>query len=555
MKWLLKTPEVIKSAADLEQVLFSTRHISNPAVFFQPTPPIDLTLAEVGIVDSQMAIALKLITQAIKKRRKIIVFGDYDADGITATSIMWLALNSLGAQAFPFIPDRRQHGYGLSERSLDAILEQGKPDLIITVDNGIVAHQAVDRVKAEGIEIIISDHHLPETDGDEMVYPAADAIIHSTQLCGASIAWILAREILTKIPHQSNQKQLQPNDFLDLAGIGTIADQVPLVGANRSFATFGLQALRTTKRVGLLALFESAGIQQAEIETNQVNFVITPRINAMGRLEHGLDALRLLCSQDKPHAQQRAKMLAETNSKRQDLTYEMVESAKQQAEQWQNEHLIFIASAQYHEGVIGLIAGKLVEEYSKPAIVASIAGDVIKASARSVAGVNIIELIRQVKDDLLEAGGHPMAAGFGLETAKLQIVTDRLKKLALTQIEAGLLEPKLEVDGLILLELVSLETCELLEKFAPFGQGNPQPIFGIQELTLLDAKTIGKEGQHLKLIVSNQNGEPLTCLAWNYGQLADQLQPGQKIDLAGSLQINRWHDRKSVQMIVKDLGG
>ncbi len=552
MQWQLGNNKVPQNSDELKQILLETRQIADSDLFFHPTPPSQLTLAEMELDASQLTRATSLILEAIDQQRKILVFGDYDADGITATSLVWLALHQLGAKVFPFIPDRHKHGYGISDRSLDDILSQGKPDLIITVDNGIVAHQAIERVKAAGIQVIISDHHLPEMTAGQPKYPPADAIVHSTQLCGASVGWVLVRELFQAWDQNHPDETHDPDQFLDLAGIGTIADQVPLLNANRSFAKFGLQALRQTTRLGLVALFESAGIQQAEIDTYHVNFTIAPRINAMGRLEQGMDALRLLCSQEKSRAQQRAQMLTNTNSRRQDLTLEMVESAKTLAEDWQNDHLIFVAADTYHEGVIGLIAGKLVEEYGKPAIVASISGEVVKASARSVPGINIIELIRQVKDDLLEAGGHPMAAGFGLETKKLDQVTQRLRQIALDSIDVTLLQPKLKVDCVLPVELINLESCQLIQQFAPFGQGNFQPVFGVKELTVLDVKPIGRDRQHLKLLVKGQSEEPFTCLAWNYGQLVTELSPGQQINIAGSLQINSWHDRQNVQMSLKD---
>ncbi len=551
MKWHYKSQTIPQTIEELKDVLLDTREVDDKKDFFHPKHPKDITLEEVNIDPEQMKHSIKRIEQAIENQEKIIIFGDYDADGITATSILWLALHSLGAQAFPFIPHREKHGYGISHRALDDLLAgDKKPDLIITVDNGIVAHEAVQRVRDEGIDIIVTDHHTAEMTNDKVQMPNANAIVHTTKLCGASVAWMVVREI-GKQQAASSKQGINAQSYLDLAGIGTIADQVPLKGENRSFAKYGLEALQKTKNPGLLALFEIAGINQREIDTYHVNFAIAPRINAMGRLEHGLDALRLLCSQNKPAAQKRAKLLSDTNSRRQDLTYDMVEAAKAQAEVWADEHIIIVHSSEYHEGVIGLIAGKLTEEFYKPAIAISVGDETAKASARSVAGVNIVELIRQVRDDLLEVGGHPMAAGFGLTSSNIEIVSSKLRELAKEKISANLLQPQLNLECEIDATLIDLDTVEMIEDFAPFGSGNRRPVFGIKNLKIVDVKKIGREGKHLKMSVTHRT--PYTAIAWNLGHLADELSPGDIIDVAGSLQVNEWNGNRSVQVVVKDV--
>lgn len=560
MNWQLHSSDQPETLAELKQILLQNRSISDEVKFFNPPHPTEIALTEVEFNQDQVAKATELLLATIAEGQKILVFGDYDADGISATAIVWRVLYQLGADVRPFIPHRDKHGYGISDPAIDELLATDKPDLIITVDNGIVAHGPVQRLVEAGIKVIITDHHQPEAD-----LPPAEAVVHSTKLCGATVGWILMRELVRVVQDSTQDLSLSVrtpveqlsqllNDQLDIAGLATIADQVPLLNANRSFATAGIAALKTSRRVGLQALLKLAGQNQAEITTSSVNFVIAPRINAMGRLESGLDALRLLCTTSAATAEQLASTLSSTNAQRQDLTYTMVEDADSQSADWQHQHLIVVASTKYHEGVIGLIAGRLAETYSKPAIVLAIKDDLAKASARSIPGVNIVELIREVKADLLAVGGHPMAAGFSVSLHNLEKVSNRLQQLALEQISVDQLNPGLPVECELPYHLVADETGELLETFEPFGKQNPRPIFGWRDLTILEARPIGRDQRHLKLSVTRHpTDRPLTCLWWNHGDQAQQLAVGTKIDLAGSLEFNYWNGKRSLQVKVGDL--
>jgi single-stranded-DNA-specific exonuclease len=546
MKWQLLNSQVPQNQEELSQLLLTNRHLDQADMFFEPIHPVQLTLKSVGIDQDQAKLIVARLFQAKTNQESVLIFGDYDADGVCATAIMWLGLKEFGITAIPFISRREKHGYGISHAALDEILVQTKPDLVITVDNGIVAHSPIARLRDLGVDVIITDHHVPEAE-----LPPANWVFHSTQLCGATVAWMLVKELL--LYDQDYSSALA--ELLDLAGIATIADQVPLRAANRSFAQQGITALGKTQRVGLQELFKVAKIDQTAIDTNTVNFGLAPRINAMGRLEHGMDALRLLCTNNRSTAQALAEKLGNTNLKRQDLTYDMVSAAKLQAASWENEHIIIVHSTEFHEGVIGLIAGRLMEEYYKPAIAMSIKENKIKASARSIAGVNIVELIREVRSDLLEVGGHPMAAGFGLAVEKLEIVSQRLRLLAKEKVAAQLLQPKIDIECLLPLSLTNVKIAQTLQKFEPYGQANPEPIFGWENLQVLDAMTMGREAKHLKLVVADPSHleESINCIAWNQGNLVNQLQPGVKVNVAGTLNINQWNGKVSLQVMVKDL--
>lgn len=548
MLWTLRNPTIPTSPAELQTILLTNRGLTEAVPFFQPPHPLELSLEEVGIDSAQLQHALHLLDVAHREQQDILIFGDYDADGVCSTATLWLTLHSLGYNIRPFIPHREKHGYGLSQRALDDIWQERQPDMIITVDNGIVAHQPVAFLKKAGVTVIITDHHQPE---DQL--PGADAIVHTTRLCGTTVAWMLAREVL----RAADKPDAVAVGLLDLAGIATVADQVPLQGPNRSFAQAGLKELRQTKRVGLQVLLEKAGIKSADATTSSIHFGIAPRLNAMGRLKHGLDALRLLCTGVKAKAEELVEILAETNTRRQELTAELLIHARSQSAQWDNEHLIIVHSPEYHEGVIGLVAGKLMEEFAKPAIALAVNGTTAKASARSVPGVNIVELIRQVRHDLLEVGGHPMAAGFSVEVAKLDQVISQLNTLAKAQIAPELLQPSLEVECLIPPTLVTLPTIDMLKEFEPFGQGNPEPVLGLENLKVVDVMTMGRERNHLKVVLNTNVGEwavpPLYALGWGMGALADKLHIGQEVKVAGCLEVNEWKGKKQVQLRLKSI--
>lgn len=537
MQWKLKSTQTPSSLDEVRQILLENRQIKNAEEFFHPRSPLEMSLTDVGIDPVQMARAVKRLELARDKKEEVLIFGDYDADGVCSTAILWEALKQFGIIARPFIPHREKHGYGLSLKSLEAVLSEEvprKPDLLITVDNGIVAHAAFARLRELGIDAILTDHHLPES-----TLPDALAVVHSTQLCGSTVAWFLGRELSKKAAEKS----------LDLTAIATVADQMSMLGISRSFVQHGLEALKKTERVGLQLLIAKANLEMDTLDTNSINYGIAPRINAMGRLKHGKDALRLLCTKSMARADELVHELNDTNVSRQELTSAMVDHARANSHLWETEHIIIVSSTEYHEGVIGLIAGKLSEQFSKPAIAIAIGPQTAKASARSVPGVNIIEFIRLVKSDLLEAGGHPMAAGFGLLSEKVALVSERMTVLARTAITAEVLTPTLDVECLLPAELVTTETIESLADFAPFGQQNREPIFGLQNLQVVGATTMGRESKHLKLQLESQ----LTAIGWSMGEHASELKPQTIVDIAGVLGINEWKGRKSIQLILKDI--
>ncbi len=526
MKW-----EVLSKGKNIIETLLENRGITDSKDFFNPKDPSKMDLSDLGIGKLEIANAIKRIHQAKHKNEDVVVYGDYDADGVCATAILWETLHSIGLNVLPHIPDRFIEGYGINAQSvIDLKSKIPNLKLIVTVDNGIVAYEGIEKAKDLGIDVIILDHH-----SKSLKLPKVYSIIHSSQVCGSGIAYFFSKE-------------LGINKGLDLAAIGTVADQMPLVGINRSIVKFGLQVLKNTKRIGLKTLFLDSQIE--EVGTYEVNYIIAPRLNAMGRLAKGLDSLRLLCTTKNDRAGELSKLLTKTNSDRQNLVNIMLVQVLKQVQD--SEKVIVIAHESYHEGVIGLAAGKLVEEFYRPSIVISKGKEKSKASARSVSGFNIIEAIKHT-NLIIEGGGHPMAAGFSIATAKIEEFILSINKYADKLLTDDILEKKLKIDMEVNFDQLNYELLEELEQFNPIGLGNPSPVFTTKKVKIVEVKTVGKDAKHLKLKLKQNNvffdaiwfSPPINYLT--------NLSTNQFADIAYSFEDNTWNGNKSLQLKVKDL--
>ncbi len=540
MQWKIQSAHQPNTFQEVESLLLQNRGITDSNSFFNPKHPNDISLSEVGMSKKAMTTAAKILEELRSSQQKVVIFGDYDADGVCATAIMWLGLKQFGITAVPFIPRRDKHGYGLSVGAVSEIIAEHAPQLIITVDNGIVAHEAVAFAQSKNCRVIVTDHH--QTDEKQN---SAEAVLHTTDLCGATVAYMVVAALL---------KGQDCSPLLDLAALATIADQVPMLGANRSFAFHGLAVLRQSPRKGIKALLEVAGIVQYTITSEDIGFGIAPRINAMGRLAHGLDALRLLCSSNTERVAYLATTLSQTNTQRQLLTKELFEGALEVAEKQQSEHVIITASTEYHEGVIGLLAGRLAQQFSKPAIVISISETTAKASVRSIPGVDIVAFLRSSRDLMTSLGGHTMAAGFGAEVSKLPQLQAALFAYAKKAISKEQLQPVRMAECKLPHSVVSLELLNTIDKFSPFGPGNTAPIFLLSELTVLQVKAVGKQADHLQCTVSLPGTvQPLKLIGWGLGLRANEFNAGDIIECIGQLQKNSWRDRVSLQCVMSDI--
>lgn len=513
--------------------------------FLYPRSPSDLGFDDFDLDRKQMSCALKILGKNFRK--KIVIYGDYDADGVTSTAVLWEALYSRGFDVVPYIPDRAKDGYGIKAESVFSLKDK-YPDLslVITVDNGIVAFDDIKKVKDEGISVIVVDHHKR----DKRV-PIADAIVHTTKVAGVGVAWFLAQNIRKEFPVTNS---FYDNDGLDIVAIGTVADQVELIGPNRSLVKHGVEALRKTKRKGLLELFREAGISKDKIGTYEVNFVIAPRINAVGRISHALESLQLLCTKDKERAEKLALHLGRVNKERQKLLDTFFLDAREKVlKKGLSRKILFAASKDYAEGVVGLVASKLVEEFYRPAIVVSVDDNAAKGSCRSIRGFDITSALRAIgKDIFTSLGGHPMAAGFSVPSNGIKEVEKRIEDYARKKLSRSLLQPKIDIDAEIGLDVVDEKLVSLLSAFDPVGVGNPLPLFLSRGLRVLDAKRIGKSGEHLKLLVSSSS-RALEAIAFNMGSFFDRVMPGNSFDLVYNLELNLWNGNSTIQLKVKDL--
>lgn len=492
--------------------------------------PGEFTASDVGIDPTSLRDALSRIKKAIKNKESIVVYADYDADGITAGAVMWETIHGLGGNVMPYIPHRIDEGYGLSKKGIDAARETYDPSLIITVDHGITAWEQVAYAKSLGIDVIVTDHHVKPDKLPDCT------IVHTTELCGAGVSWFVA-------------KLLGVAD-LSFAAIGTIADLVPLVGPNRSIVKYGLDEIRKTKRVGLRALMAEAGITAEEISTYKISHMLAPRLNAVGRIVHAMDALRLLCTRQEEKARILAQTLGLTNLERQKLTSDTVVHALDVLHKIPKhpQKLIFISHETYNPGVIGLVAGKLVEEYYRPAIVVARGDEISRGSARSIAGFNIIEAIRTADELLIDAGGHPMAAGFTVETKNLPAIQKRLEHAAEEKITEDMLIRTIRIDMELPLSDITQKLWEELETLAPFGMGNPEPVFATRGVTVEESRLVGAAGKHIKLRVSG-----FDAIAFGMGSFSPLLKKGAIVDIAYTIDMNIWNGRKSLQLKLRDI--
>lgn len=544
----IKNNDLLKRRIEIITAIIANRGISSDqqAEFLHPTDPQKIKPSDVDLDPHQLQKALIRIKKAIKNQEQIYIYGDYDADGITSTAILWEALHFQKAKVMPYIPDRGDKIRGLSPDGIDQILsdKDGPCRLIITVDNGISAFKGIDYATKKGIDVIITDHHQPKTKDQKICYPPALSIIHTTKLAGVGVTWFLAKKIINLVT------------ALELVAIGTIADMVPLIGPNRSLVKFGLESLKKSKRIGLKSLANLSSINLKTIGTYQVGYVLAPYLNAMARLEHALDSLRLLCTTDQKKSKKLANILHQTNLNRQDKTMKMFFHA---VNQWENRRqlqkkLIFIQHQSYHQGIVGLVAGRLVEKFYKPAFVVSMGKTLSKGSARSIKGFNVLKALRDMEDLIEEHGGHQMAAGFTAKTINLPRIQKKLEDLAEKQLTQKQLTPIIKIDCELKPTDINWELWTELEKLEPSGFDNKPPLFISKKITLLNFRSVGQDQKHLKLTLQGPSlQDPLQAIAFNQGILANNLFPNQPVDIIYTLEVNHWNNQKSLQLKIKHL--
>ncbi len=495
-----------------------------------------------------MDAAVKRIKQAQKNKERVLIFGDYDVDGVTSSALLYKALTRLGIEVFNHIPHRMHDGYGLNDGISD-IIEEKNVQLLITVDCGITSIDEVAALKQSGLDIIIVDHHEPSEEG----LPDALAIVDPKRKdCAYPFKHLAAVGLVGKLVQALFGTISQ--EELDLIVLGTIADVVPLRGENRIFVKEGLPGIHQTKNKGLAALINVAKIKGKVFKPYFVGFILGPRINATGRMGSAKKSLKLLLSQDVKEAHQIAQDLDVMNSDRQKLQREVVKEALACVEQEINfkEHkVIIIAKEGWHKGVLGIVASRLTETYSRPAIVISLEDGVGTASARSIEGFHLHEALESCSEALENFGGHKLAAGLTIREEKIEEFRDLMNTFAQDVLEVRSLVPSVSIDCEVPLSSLSLDLVDKIDSLEPYGEGNPAPVFCSRQLTVKSKPAVlGRET--LKFWVTD--GEvSVAALGFGMGKYAKILFPGQKVDLAYQVAIDDWNKAPTVMLKLKDI--
>lgn len=486
------------------------------------------------------------IKTAMQIGEKITVYGDYDVDGITAASLLYIYLKEAGACVDTYIPKRENEGYGLNDAALKFLAEHGT-GLVVTVDCGISGVHEVEQAPA-GMDIIITDHHtVPE------IVPPAYAIINPKQadcnypfksLSGVGVAFKLCQALAL-----SDNTQEYWQDLTELAALGTVADIVPLLGENREIVRRGLAAMKNTRLPGLQALIKASGCNPQSITSENIGFMLAPRLNAVGRLEHAQSAVELLVSDDLEKATVIADSLNRENALRQEISRQIMEDAEAMlAEQKHIDTAIVLASENWHQGVIGIVASRLVEKYHLPVVLLSICGDIAKGSCRSIPALNLYEAINAESDILLQFGGHHQAAGLTLPAEKVDEFRNRFRNYVALHLQEEDYYPELDIDCALsengLITVRDLEELALLE---PFGCSNLTPVFAFKNAVMGNQRAIGKDRTHLQFSVSKGDCS-YKAVMWNHADLMPLLYDGMLADIAFMPRINVWNGEKSVQL-------
>lgn len=499
-----------------------------------------------------MAAALERLERAIAAGEPIAVYGDYDVDGVTATAMLVHALQRLGASVRPYIPHRESEGYGLNGEALRALAEAGIR-LVITVDCGARAVAEAALARSLGLDLIVTDHHLPGEILPEAIlinpkqpgcpYPFRD-------LAGVGVAYKLVQALKALHPHAP----FDPEDYLDLVALGTVADLVPLLGENRALVARGLERLRAAGRLGVQALCQVAGLEPSQVDPWAISFILAPRLNAAGRLEHALAAYHLLIAEDPAEARALAEELDRRNRERQALTQETEEAARALAlTDDQVPWLLFAASEDFRPGVVGLAAGRLAEAFYRPAVVISLMGDEGRGSARSIPEFHITQALDACADLLVRHGGHAAAAGFVVRRENLARLRERLQELAARALGARALQPATVVEAVVPLSEVTWRLHEWIARLEPYGYGNPAPRFLSRGVVVRSARAVGSDGQHLRMVLTVPEGGPVwDAIAFRQGDRAAEARPGARLDVVFELRAERWNGEPRLTLHVED---
>ena len=496
-----------------------------------------------------MDIAVERIIKAINNKEKILIYGDYDVDGITSTTVLKKYLMDRGISVDTYIPNRLHEGYGLNKNAIDTLKERNI-DLIITVDCGISAIEEVDYAVSLGMDVIVTDHHEV---GEKL--PNALAVIDAKRkdntypfrsLAGVGVVFKLIQALSIKL-------EIKPEEYLkylDLVCVGTISDIVPLEGENRTIAKLGLMLIKVTRNLGLRELIKSSGYK--EIDSNTISFGVAPRINACGRMGHEEESLKLFLAEDLESATKITKELNEYNTLRQSTEKAIYEEAVQEIDRnhLDEKNSIVLGGKGWHHGVIGIVSSKVTDKYYKPSILLSFEDDIAKGSGRSVPGFDLYEGLTKCEDLLEKYGGHSMAVGLTLKKENLEKFKERFEQIAKEK-NIKELVPIIYIDDELKLKDINMDLVKGLSILEPFGEANKVPLFLIRNLKIDSIRALS-EGRHLKLTLRDENFV-INAIGFELGYLAEEYRIGDRIDVVGTLEINSFNGFRSIQINMKDI--
>lgn len=501
-----------------------------------------------------MQAAARRIVQAINNQEAIAVYGDFDTDGVTAVTLLTQTITAMGGNIRPYIPHRMREGYGLNSEAIDQLNTEGIR-LLITVDCGISNSVEVEHANSVGIDVIVTDHHTPPD-----LLPNALAIVNPKlvdcpypykQLVGVGIAYKLVQALV----RLGMRMPLRGRELLDVVALGTVTDMGPLTGENRVLVKAGLEAINETQRPGLRALIDVAGLRQGKISASDIGFMLGPRLNAAGRLDDALLSYELLLADNLNDARVLAGRLNEANIRRQKMTQQALQASLQLAREtgkYANK-IIVLDSPDFPAGIVGLVAGKVVEEFARPALLIERGESLSRGSARSIPNFSIIEALKQCEDLLVRYGGHTAAAGFTISNDNIPELERRLLDYAESRLPEQA-ESVLEIDTEIDLAELSLDFLQHIKALEPFGQANQQPIFQSSSAYVAGAWVRGADGQHLKLrLEDSQSGKSYEAIAFKLGKLAGYFARHPWIDIAYTLDEHEWNGKTNLQLVIKDL--
>ena len=506
--------------------------------------------------------AAKEIVKCVKEGKKIVIHGDYDSDGICSVSLLWEFLFKevsekldLKVDVLPYIPSRVDQGYGLTHSSINDVIQLGG-QLLISVDCGVRDREIINEYRKEkGLDFVITDHHQPPEDlAKDLEYPLVHPMYPDQQypnvnICGAFVTFLLIQSIRKELGMDFEITPDTPG--LDLVAMASVTDLMPLLDINRVVVKYGIEQIRKGSRVGLKELIKVAGLQPQDIDSYHLGYILGPRINAAGRIGSPLDAVKLLVSDKQEVCEGIADILNETNMQRQYMTQNGLDQAKEIIGD-SNEKILFVVSDDWHEGIVGLIAGKLNEIYHRPVLVGTRKEGLIKGSARSITGFNITDALSKCNKYLERYGGHELAAGFTIKKDKEQEFSKCIHKIGEKSIDESMLIKDLHIDLLLSSESVNRELINQLDVLKPFGYGNSKPLLALKELVVAKKQIMGKLGNHMKLLCKGEGVDLITLVFFDCGPDTEEIKIDDVIDVVGGADINSWNGNEDIQFKVKE---